>query len=175
VRKRDRGVCRACGLDTSALRRKVRGRGRAKHLRELGFQPRRSLWELDHVVPLIDGGSHDPANLQTLCVPCHRKKSAHETRERARARAAAEPQQEQSTDLTLETLLARADAANERAEALLEGALAPRRENVDSAGDPRPSDRSEAQAYSRTPKPSGGRRSRRFGASGVRSSYCRPE
>ena len=71
VRKRDRGVCRACGLDTSALRRKVRGLGRATHLRalararvpatvallrcgrgrcraqplrELGFQPRRSLW-----------------------------------------------------------------------------------------------------------------------------------
>ena len=120
VRKRDREVCRACGLDTGGLRREVRGRGRAKRLRELGFQPRRSLWELDHVVPLIEGGSHDPANLQTLCVPCHRKKSAHETRERARARAVDEPQQEQSTDATLETLLARADAANERARALLE-------------------------------------------------------
>ena len=43
------------------------------------------------------------------------------------------------------------------------------RENADSAGDPRPSDWSEAQAYSCTPEPSAGRRSRRCGASGVRS------
>ena len=55
ARKRDRGVCRACGLDTNRLRRSARGRGRAATLRALGFVPRRSLWELDHVVPLIDG------------------------------------------------------------------------------------------------------------------------
>ena len=87
VRKRDRGVCRACGLDTNRLRREVRGRGRASRLRALGFQPRRSLWELDHVIPLIDGGSHHASNLQTLCVPCHREKSAEETRARARSKA----------------------------------------------------------------------------------------
>jgi len=51
-------------------------------MRKQGFVPRRSLWELDHKVPLIDGGTHDLSNLQTLCVPCHRKKSALEQRER---------------------------------------------------------------------------------------------
>ena len=45
-------------------------------LRERGFVPRRSLWELDHIVPLVDGGSHDPSNLQTLCTPCHAKETA---------------------------------------------------------------------------------------------------
>ena len=48
---------------------------------ERGFVRRRSLWELDHVVPLIDGGGHEPSNLQTLCVPCHREKSARELAE----------------------------------------------------------------------------------------------
>jgi hypothetical protein len=48
-----------------------------------GFVPRRSLWELDHKIPLIDGGTHDLSNLQTLCAPCHRKKSAREHSERA--------------------------------------------------------------------------------------------
>ena len=97
IRRRDRGVCRACGLDTNALRRELRGKGRTKRLRELGFLPRRSLWELDHVVPLIGGGSHEASNLQTLCVPCHRQKSAAETRERARARATELPQEAHET------------------------------------------------------------------------------
>ena len=91
VRRRDRGVCVVCGIDTYAVRRSVTGKGMYAKLRARGFVPRRSLWELDHVVPLIAGGSHDMANLQTLCSPCHRSKSAEESRERAtRRRAAAE-------------------------------------------------------------------------------------
>jgi 5-methylcytosine-specific restriction protein A len=121
VRKRDRGACRACGLDTNALRRQIRGRGRTARLRELGFLPRRSLWELDHVVPLIDGGGHELSNLQTLCVPCHRKKSADETRARAKKRGVeVERERGEDEDRSLEALLARADAANARAEAQLD-------------------------------------------------------
>jgi len=120
VQKRDRGVCRSCGVDTRALARELRGPGRAKRMRALGFQPRRSLWELDHVVPLIEGGSHDADNLQTLCVPCHRKKSAAETRERARARQDAGP-----AAAEIDALLERADAANARVEALLAGTPSP--------------------------------------------------
>ena len=123
VRRRDRGVCRACGVDTLALKREIRGRGRTRKLRELGFHPRRSLWELDHVVPLIDGGGHETSNLQTLCVPCHRAKSAQETKLRARGRVrpvrrrvASRPRSEA---VDLDSLLARADAANARVEALL--------------------------------------------------------
>jgi len=91
VRKRDRGRCGACGLDTYALRRQIRGRGSHRRLRELGFKPRRSLWELDHIVPLIDGGGHEPSNLQTLCTPCHKQKTAREAeRRRARRRVESE-------------------------------------------------------------------------------------
>lgn len=86
VRKRDRGICSACGLDTHALRREVRGRGRTAKLRQRGFKIRGSLWELDHVVPLIDGGNHELENLQTLCTPCHQHKTAQEARGRASRR-----------------------------------------------------------------------------------------
>ena len=39
--------------------------------------------EVDHVVPLADGGSDDIANLQALCTACHEAKSAGEARARA--------------------------------------------------------------------------------------------
>ena len=47
---RDGGRCRNCGAQT-----------------ELQF---------DHVIPVAMGGSSDPANLQILCGPCNRRKSA---------------------------------------------------------------------------------------------------
>jgi 5-methylcytosine-specific restriction protein A len=34
--------------------------------------------ELDHVVPLAVGGTHDESNLQWLCIPCHRRKTRRE-------------------------------------------------------------------------------------------------
>ena len=141
LRRRQRGICKACGLDTYALRREIRklARGRAAALRERGFLPRQSLWELDHVVPLIDGGSWDRSNLQTLCVPCHRAKTAVEARDRAVRRRetdapashpqSREPAPEQTPEpcaavskprvASLEELLAHADEANARAEKIL--------------------------------------------------------
>ncbi len=88
VRKRDRCICAECHLDTRALKRELRGRGSAQRLRERGFVPRRSLWELDHIVPLIDGGGHEIENLQTLCTPCHKQKTTREARERAKREVA---------------------------------------------------------------------------------------
>lgn len=38
--------------------------------------------QLDHVVPLIDGGADDDSNYQSLCVPCHKEKTAREAKER---------------------------------------------------------------------------------------------
>lgn len=99
VRKRDRGHCAWCGLDTYALRRKIVGRGSHGKLRELGFKPRKSLWELDHIVPLIDGGGHETTNLQTLCTPCHKIKTTREANERRERTLAAES----------DAILARAD------------------------------------------------------------------
>lgn len=34
--------------------------------------------EVDHIVPKAQGGSDDPANLEALCAPCHRAKTAAE-------------------------------------------------------------------------------------------------
>jgi 5-methylcytosine-specific restriction endonuclease McrA len=91
IRKRDRGRCAACGIDTNKVRRELRkiGRGRHRAMRERGYKPRKSFWELDHIVPLIDGGSHADENLQSLCTPCHTAKTADEARARAARRSAA--------------------------------------------------------------------------------------
>jgi len=64
VFRRDRGLCAACGHDE-----RLSGE-----------------WEADHRVPLIDGGGLELSNVQTLCVPCHRTKTAREAAARARAR-----------------------------------------------------------------------------------------
>lgn len=42
--------------------------------------------EVDHVVPIIDGGSFELDNLQLLCQQCHRAKTATENRARAARR-----------------------------------------------------------------------------------------
>ena len=34
--------------------------------------------EVDHIVNLAQGGTHDPLNLQALCPPCHRVKTETE-------------------------------------------------------------------------------------------------
>ena len=83
LRRRDRGRCAECGLDTLALKKSLKGRGMARALRERGFVPRRSLWEVDHIVPLVDGGNHEMTNLQSLCTPCHKRKTASEASARA--------------------------------------------------------------------------------------------
>lgn len=36
--------------------------------------------EVDHIVPLARGGTHDRENLQALCKPCHSSKTAREDR-----------------------------------------------------------------------------------------------
>ena len=35
--------------------------------------------EVDHITPLQMGGTHDRSNLQSLCKPCHSRKTASET------------------------------------------------------------------------------------------------
>lgn len=62
IRKRDCGLCQAC---------------RRNNLPRLGTQ-------VDHIVPLWQGGSDDDTNKELLCDPCHAEKTAREARERAR-------------------------------------------------------------------------------------------
>jgi len=35
-------------------------------------------FETDHIIPLMNGGTNEQSNLQSLCPNCHRKKSLHE-------------------------------------------------------------------------------------------------
>ena len=87
---RDRGICAACGVDTmAALRqlRRSRGANRAGLLEKWkpGRRRRSSLWDADHIVPVVEGGGEcDLENLRTLCLCCHREATAA-LRERRRA------------------------------------------------------------------------------------------
>ena len=36
--------------------------------------------EVDHILGKAAGGTDDAANLQAICIPCHRKKTARESR-----------------------------------------------------------------------------------------------
>ncbi len=93
LKERDHGICASCGRDTVTRRlRKSRPiTPRPDDARYAGAYCRavwteRRAWELDHIVPLADGGSHELANMQTLCRPCHRTKTAREATERAQRR-----------------------------------------------------------------------------------------
>lgn len=102
VEKRDRGVCAACGCDTTRVARLIASaRNVAKRLglytwaefngglRVELFGTRRGgydLWEADHIVPREQGGTNAIANLRTLCVGCHHDVTARQARARAAKR-----------------------------------------------------------------------------------------
>ena len=114
--ERERGICRACGLDCSSLARRMAAeRSRARRRRmaleakpEFGERGGKALleqlvrtaweghaWHFDHVVAVKDGGGACTVeNGQTLCVLCHKKRTAEQKRrwaeERTRKRARAE-------------------------------------------------------------------------------------
>ncbi len=57
IRVRDKGICSICGTDTKST--KTPGRRRS--------------WEVDHKVPVAEGGGHCSLdNLRTACIPCHK-------------------------------------------------------------------------------------------------------
>ena len=55
-------------------------------LTRLGFNPKKSLWEADHIVELSSGGESSLENTQTLCVPCHKAKTREMHAERKKRR-----------------------------------------------------------------------------------------
>lgn len=113
VFERDKGVCANCGEDCDALEVRVFGastmlkRPRQKSMqcglllpvdqrtanvkvliangyRRLTSNWPRTLWEADHIEPLIDGGSFRLDNVCTLCQPCHIAKTSNEAKWRAK-------------------------------------------------------------------------------------------
>jgi 5-methylcytosine-specific restriction enzyme A len=89
VFERDRGVCAMCGVDTEALRKNKRKLDYAARRRfEKEWGARRSLWDADHTVPVVEGGGEcGLANMRTLCLKCHRAVTAELRRRRATATA----------------------------------------------------------------------------------------
>lgn len=80
--ERDRGICAGCGLDCEAAwlqLKRLRGAARVRTLLDWGLKPRsrKSLWDADHIVPVVEGGGEcDLANIRTLCLKCHRAATA---------------------------------------------------------------------------------------------------
>lgn len=46
--------------------------------------PLYDLIDIDHIVPLVEGGTDHADNLQVLCKPCHKTKSAADARRRSK-------------------------------------------------------------------------------------------
>ncbi len=91
---RDRGVCAICRIDTIRLRRGVMRLPFAHRMRELKAlqlrgvitKKRKSWWEADHIVPVVEGGDSNLENIRTLCIPCHRIATAELRSRRAACR-----------------------------------------------------------------------------------------
>jgi len=89
VLERDRGVCAGCGVDCLHAERqlkRLRGAARLKASLDWGLRAasRKTLWDADHIVPVVEGGGEcDLENIRTLCLKCHRAATA-ELRERRR-------------------------------------------------------------------------------------------
>jgi 5-methylcytosine-specific restriction enzyme A len=87
VFERDHGVCAVCGIDCIAALchlKKLRGAARARAVAEWNMRGRKSLWDADHILPVAEGGGEcDLSNLRSLCLKCHRARTA-ELRERLR-------------------------------------------------------------------------------------------
>jgi 5-methylcytosine-specific restriction protein A len=101
VFQRDHGICAQCGIDTAVLgvvlhvewqrvklaRTPQERRDRAEFRQRFRwFFRRRSFWDADHLVPIVEGGENTMANMRTLCVPCHQRVTKDQARDRASRR-----------------------------------------------------------------------------------------
>lgn len=94
---RDNGICMKCGLDTYWLAREIdklwqmeekyQHFGYLEFPRSLGWAMKtwQSYWEADHILAVREGGGCcGLENFQTLCIPCHKIKSALLAKQRSR-------------------------------------------------------------------------------------------
>lgn len=99
INQRDKGICAKCGLDCEALERRINAMPKeaVKEVRrvlvENGFNWSHwnyncaSLWDADHIEPIDEGGSSwEMENIQTLCHPCHKEKTAEQAARGAKQR-----------------------------------------------------------------------------------------
>jgi len=90
VLKRDRAICARCGIDAHAAwieLKRSRGAQRLRLLARWGLKRlnRKTLWDADHIVPVVEGGGEcDLENIRTLCLICHRQATAALRLRRAR-------------------------------------------------------------------------------------------
>ena len=87
--ERDKGMCERCHCDTELMRKIIQNLlhdEKIFYLKGIGFgkvhPARYELWDADHIVPLSKGGKHEPENIRTLCIACHKDA----TRELAKTR-----------------------------------------------------------------------------------------
>lgn len=91
---RDKGICSKCGVAALALRqelRKLQRENRDEWLKAIEAHQLTenqaqfsTLWEADHINPVVEGGGLcGLANMQTLCVKHHKEKTTAEAKERA--------------------------------------------------------------------------------------------
>ncbi len=92
LKRRDKGVCCSCGIDTEEIWTLMRAcRRRGAHPRwdspereefvtqwgPWGCDTTRRLWEADHIVPVSEGGGCCGLdNYRTLCLACHKAETA---------------------------------------------------------------------------------------------------
>ena len=95
VFERDHGICARCGVDTVEVKRMFDGLAKqlgwsaplAVALRSLTGDRHRTLWDMDHIVPVVEGGGEcDLDNLRTLCIWCHKRVTAELAARRAEER-----------------------------------------------------------------------------------------
>jgi 5-methylcytosine-specific restriction endonuclease McrA len=71
VMLRDRNTCQLCGTTDPPLPEEKEHQlwdGGPTTRTRYRFDP----WDVDHIIPVADGGTDDPENLRLLCIPCHR-------------------------------------------------------------------------------------------------------
>lgn len=79
---RDKGVCAKCGIDARAVffeMKRAKGAKRLRMLSDWGLKRmhRDTLWDADHITPVVEGGGEcDLNNMRTLCLRCHREETS---------------------------------------------------------------------------------------------------